>query len=156
MVAFCGRDCDGRWSCTRPAGHTGHHNGVCVASKRCSTIYPHNPAEPHAWLSLHITLTDGTVIVVPAVDITQRQFDGLPDAGQNFLRQAASFIFGDGSPMSRLWLASINTAAAIGPRTRIVDTLNQCFLHPTLSPADALAAVAENCLRLAWPPPGFA
>ena len=154
-VQFSGRDCEGRWSCTRPAGHTGHHNGICVPGQKCSTIYPHNRNETHAWLSISITLTDGTVIVVPPVDLTRRRFDGLPIAGHKFLRQVASFIFGNGSAMSRLWLASVNSAATIGPRTRIVDTLNQCLTHPTLSPCDALAAVAENCARLPWPPPGY-
>ena len=158
-IAFVGQDCPGPHpTCTRPYGHRGHHNGSYVAGKVCSTIYPYSPLERHAWLSIHVTLSSGKVVIVTPVDLRSPVVPGLPEAGYKFLSEVKDFIFGDGSPMLRLWLASLLApdSESVGPRSRIVHALNGCFKHPdNITPFEALAALRENCLKLAWPAPGF-
>lgn len=155
-VVFVGDDCDGgHLSCTRPKVHRGHHNGTCVPGTSCTTIYPHNPREPHEWLSLHITVGVAPAVIASPTEIARRPVAGLPLSGQAFLRQVAEFIYGDGAPMSRLWLASLASADRVGPRKRIVAALNGCFTRQGFTPAAALVALAANCGKLAWPPRGY-
>ena len=155
-VVFVGDDCDGgHFACTRPKGHRGHHNGTCVPGTSCTTIYPHNPRELHEWLSLHITVGGNPAVIASPAEIAHRPVAGLPPSGQEFLRQVADFIYGEGSPMSRLWLASLASADKVGPRKRIVTALNGCFDRQGFTPTAALVALAANCGKLAWPPPGY-
>ena len=156
-IAFSGRDCNGteNFGCTKPFGHPGSHNGVCISGKKghCSTIYPHNPAEVHAWLSMLVVVgsVNRRTILSPA-DLKQKTFDDMPCDTQAFLRQIHDFIFGDGSPMSRLWLNTVASGSKVGPRTRIVSALNDCFAHTQdTSPLAALNKLIRDCRALPWP-----
>lgn len=158
-VAFLGGECRGpeNFACTKPVGHRGKHNGVCIVGKggKCSTIYPHNPAEVHAWLSLRIICGDRVSIISPA-DLKLMNFDGLADDILTFLRKVHDFIFGDGSPMSRLWVGTVALRSKVGPRTRIVSALNGCFADTLLlSPQAALEKLILDCGALPWPPAEF-
>lgn len=175
-IKVVGVDCNnGPWSCTKPSGHIGRHGGVCVPGKTCSTIYPHNKKEKHAWLTVRVS-GQGGMVQFPAAEIPillgvsigatslaapdAALVNALPGEYKTVLMEVCNFVFGDASPMSRLWLSCVATKNGVngsGPRSLIARCLNERLTDNDPERAlDLLQRFAFECNNIPWPFPGFA
>jgi hypothetical protein len=143
---------------------------VFVPGKRCSTIYPYNPKERHLWLTVTVSgsgegMPEGGVKlnvceVAEALGLAvgaggPATLSALPSDYKDVLVAVHNFVFGDGSPMCRLWL-SCAASGKVGPRQHIVECLNHRVCGKAADEALALmTSLTEQCMAIPWPHPGF-
>lgn len=174
-IKVVGVDCrNGQWSCTKPSQHVGKCKGVCVPGKQCTTIYPHNEKETHPWLTVRVSGPNG-MVQFNAADISiflglragtpsitaqgAAVVNSIPPESAAVLMELNNFIFGDASPMSRLWLSFVSSGRAKsteGPRSSIVRCLNERLVDN--DPARSLHLLkrfAGECNAIPWPFVGF-
>lgn len=172
-IKVVGVDCrNGQWSCTKPSQHVGKCKGVCVPGKQCTTIYPHNEKETHPWLTLRVSGPNG-MVHFKAADISiflglragvpsitaqgLAVVNAIPPESAAVLMELNNFIFGDASPMSRLWLSFVSSSnTEDGPRSGIVRCLNERLVdNDPESSLHLLKKFAGECNAIPWPFPGF-
>ena len=158
-IVLVGSDCaGGHWSCTRAVRHRGIHNGRFEPGLACTTIYPYNAVQPdpHLWLSVRV-ICSGTRCECEVHRIPEL-LNSVPAEYATVLVAVHRFVFGEGSPMCRLWLWWVATRERpCGPRQHIIDSVNAAIgKQPPAMACARLKTLTDECMKIPWPIQSYA